>query len=473
MKRHPPKLYALEAKLEGLLSERSEQYLDRHLRQCDTCQAALRAMQEYRSLRDAARKVDLPELSFERFEQKLAQERKAAPAVATGSKGKLIAIALPVLAIAATVLIGFIGISGQREVAQRATVPQVSAPEQPPVVEDARLKGWVTAGASGAFSQAIEEGATLRTGSGEELQVHLADNTGIVLGADTELTLTRLRAHEIRLSLVRGSVWNTVRKLAPEDAYSVEAGDVTASVRGTRFFVSRASSQVSVDVHEGKVAVFDHGREAALLLPGQSYATAGNAVTRSTDRKILGLDAISETFPTLRLPVLPQVAAWHMAETRFSGSAELAMRAPAGVLQLSFEDARGTLHPFEVTLAPEGTRVEEGLIRSTLQAEADARMGTLDPEQISPVLQQGMPSLKRCYEQSLRRAPELTGRFTLAVRVAADGHVARAELRGDAGLPADLTRCIASQAKLWQFPQPAGGPVAFEVPVNLKSSSAP
>jgi hypothetical protein len=148
------------------------------------------------------------------------------------------------------------------------------------------------------------------------------------------------------------------------------------------------------------------------------------------------------------------------------------MRAPPGELTVLFEDARGKRHPLQVMLAAEGARIEEAAVRQVLQAEADARMGTLAPELISPVIQHALPGLRRCYERGLRRAA-VEGRLMLFVRVAADGHVARAQLRGESTLPTELTDCIAGQARGWSFPAPTGGAVAFEIPLNLKAAPGP
>jgi len=57
------------------------------------------------------------------------------------------------------------------------------------------------------------------------------------------------------------------------------------------------------------------------------------------------------------------------------------------------------------------------------------------------------------------------------MRVSAEGRVARAELASRTKLPADLARCIEMEVQRLIFPKPeGGGPLSFEVPLNLKSS---
>ncbi len=478
---HAPKLCALEALVADRLSQRGRARIERHLAACDTCRAALSAVREYAKLRESARDLVMPELPWERMERAL--DTDAAQREQTARSGKLLALALPLLAIAATVVIGWVGISGQRQAQEQAQeqAQQVATGTQlptPPAVQavDPVIAGWVTLGAPATHAPGMEviEGATLRTGAGEELHVRLTDETGIVLAPESALIVSQLRKHSVRLTLLHGGVSSMVRKLTAADSYVVEAGDIAAEVRGTRFFVARTEDDVRIYVHEGRVAVLRQGKEVSLLTAGQSFPeqAAIEEGKPAADRQVLGLDLASLDWPTLTLPPLPQVTAWLVNGVRWAAPAEMAMRAPPGDQSLSFEDARGHLHALKVRLAAEGTRIEEADVRAALRAEADSRMGTLAPELIRPVIQRGLPGLRRCYEQGLRRA-QVEARLTLAVRVAPDGHVARAELLGESALPAGLTSCIANQARGWVFPAPDGGPVAFEVPLNLKASSAP
>ncbi len=476
---HAPKLFALEALVADQLSGPGRARIERHLSRCEACRAALGAVREYARVRDSARELPMPELAWEQMERALDRdllnvaERKHASPPHAGRNGKLLALALPILAIAATVVIGWVGISGQREAAQLAARTQTKQAQPVTPVEGAAT-GWVTLGRleTHASGSPVIEGATLRTGRDEELHVHLGTGTGIVLAPDSELLIVRLTEHTVRLSLVRGGVSSTVRKLAAADSYVIEAAGYSAEVRGTRFFVGRAADDVHVAVHEGKVAILRQGKQIDLLTAGKSFSTTVPVgLKTSVDRLVLGLDDASHSWPTLTLPPLPQVSAWQVGDARLLAQAELSMRVPAGDLTLSFEDARGRLHAFQVTVAAEGSRIEEATIRAALQAEADARTGTLAPELIKPVIQGALPGLRRCYERGLRRA-RVEGRLTLAVRVAADGHVARAQLRGESALPVELTECIANQARGWVFPAPDGGPVAFEIPLNLKAASS-
>ena len=211
---HPPKVFAIEALVANQLSQRGRARLDRHLAKCEMCSAALSAAREYQRLRETARELPMPELSWERLERAL--DQNVAPhsqPVQAGRNGKLVAL-VPLLAIAATFVIGWVGISGQREAARLAARTQTpAAQEQSKPADEPAIQGWVTLGAqaSHAPGSTVSEGETLRTGPEEELHVHLAANTGILLAPDSELIVTQLRAHRVRLTLVQGGVSNVVR----------------------------------------------------------------------------------------------------------------------------------------------------------------------------------------------------------------------------------------------------------------------
>lgn len=470
MNQHPPKLYALEALVAQKLSEQGRRRIERHLAGCEICRAALSGVREYALLRDAARDVPMPELSWERMEKALdAPLRSERP-----GNGKILAIALPMLAVAATVLIGWIGISQQENAASVASHDRAPAAQAPHIAQvEPAVVGWVTAGATDVrpTGSRVAEGDVLRTRMGEELHVRLADGTGIVLWQDSELAVARLRAHQVLLSLAKGSVSSVVKKLGAGDTYAVAAGGLAAEVRGTRFFVGDTPEGVRIDVHEGRVAVMQEGKQIDWLLPGQSHSPKGDRRTDTADRSVLGLDAASMTWPTLTLPVLPEVAAWHVEGARFAATTTIAVREPAGELALSFEDKRGKSHPLKFTLPPEGGTIDEAAIRAAMP---ELRMGVLAPEQIAPIIEGALPGLQRCYEQGLGLAPKLKGALTLAVRVAADGHVARTQLHGDGEIPTELSQCIAKQAKGWRFEAPSGdGPATFEIELNLKPPSTP
>jgi anti-sigma factor RsiW len=490
---HAPRLFALEALVAGRLSAAGTARLERHLAACATCSAALQAVREYDGLRQAARDDAPPELAWERLEKALDREAKAPPAVTDGAfsvrrrqpesrNGRWVALAWPVLAVAAVLVIAWISKHGQDQVARRGPVAAV-VPS--PAAEVALIEGHVTLVMGRAERVREGERAPLVAGDvlreqdailaseGAAVHVALADGSGFALAASSELSLERLRTDSVLLRLVRGDVASEVRKLAAPERYVVRGTTYSAHVRGTRFSV-RQTAGFAVAVSEGLVEIMRDAESIAMLGAGQHWESSPDqAVAQAREPRVYGLGKPARDWPTLSLPVHPSLASWHLEPAWVAATAELAMRAPVGENRLELEDVKGKLHTVTVTVLPEGTRLSESALRKILEP-ADT-LGFLPPEKISPVVQEGLGRLKRCYERTLRQDPRFQVKLVLAIRVAPDGHVARAQLASPAGtdqapeLPDALERCVLDEARTWQFPRPEGGAISFEVPLNLRA----
>jgi hypothetical protein len=344
------------------------------------------------------------------------------------------------------------------------------------------LEGWVSlvAGSAtlerGALQNAItldsklHEGDVLVTGPEARLDVQLGAATGFALGTNTRLRIAKLRAGETLLELAVGRVANQVEKLDQREQYQVLAADLTASVRGTRFWVER-SADVAVFVHEGRVEVARGSELLATLTPGQGYPQPRFAAAQAKvqDALHLPLRALSATVG-LVLPPLPSLRAFIVDGAAISAAGTLAMRLPPGPTELKFEDRRGQIHSVRVDLNAPLTTLEPAAL-AELIAPKPGPVGYLSPEQISPVVRSAIEPLRRCYERNLRIEPKLESKFVVRMRVSAEGRVVRSEIDAQAKLPLDLERCIELETQKLRFPKPeGGGPVSFEVPLNLKSS---
>ncbi len=476
MSGHAPKFYALEALEDGKLSEAGTRRIEAHLRACETCTQARQGVRNYRALLAAAAHEDAVELSWPKLEAKLEREPPRA-------SHKWLALAVPALAIAATFVIGWVGLSGQKqqdELARRRAVPsQTQAGTAVKSAAQASLAASVTALAGApranetalSLSAVVREGDVLTTGREETLHVRLSGGTGIALWEQSELRIERLRNDEVVLQLIRGGVSNQVAKLAPKGRYLVRAADITAQVRGTRFSVALKAEAISVAVYEGTVAILRGDIELSMLEAGQNWSSAGSGGI--AEKPVLGIAPGSETWPTLTLSSLANVRAWNVLDARFSSRSEVSMRAPPGELTIGFEDTEGLAHTLTRTLSSAGSSLSEEDISRVIERDRENRVGTLDPQLITPVVRNGLDGLKRCYEQSLRRAPKLAGKVTLSLRVSSTGQVVRAKLASPTGEKADvgLTVCITGKAATWAFPAPTGGPVNIDLPLNLKSNS--
>jgi hypothetical protein len=492
---HAPKFFALEAYAQRLLSPRASARLERHLAGCSTCREALAAVRAYAELRAEAQAAApaefdprAPTLSWERLEAALvAKPKGAAAAPARRNLGKLIALGWPLMAVAAALAIAWFGRSGMDDAEPRrhASVPAPTAEAQKVVGWVSLLAGSATLEHDGAHSEItldtpIQEGDLLRTGAKATLHVALPRETGFALAAESELRVARLRAGETELALARGRVANRVHKLSERERYHVAVTDLTASVRGTRFWVARGDAllargttrfdQPSVFVEEGRVDVSRDGQLLSSLTAGQGFPATMFTAPGAGGRASVHLmpPPGPESFALL-LPPLPAVRAWQLEDGPVSAAGTLAMRLPPGPSELKFEDARGQIRSVRIDLnAPLVTLAPADL--SELLAPKAMPAGYLSPEQISAVVRGAIEPLRRCYERNLRVEPKLESKFALRMRVSAEGRVVRAEVDAKAKLPLDLERCIELEAHKLVFPKPeGGGPVSFEVPLNLRS----
>jgi hypothetical protein len=488
---HTPKLLAIEALEEGLLSAPGQARIERHLASCTMCRAAREAVHAYQEMRADARALTPPDLAWEELEKALIQEApetfapssartsRTSVEVQKGRNGRLIALVLPILAVAATVVVGWVGIHNQREEARRIE-PKANTVhmEAPRVADAALLRGRVTLVTGKVLAELkgsqrelvpgddVHEGEKLITDMLGELHVALADGSGFALSPTTDLGLEKLREGEVRLSLASGEVLSEVHTLGPKETYVVHDDTFSAHVRGTRFLVSHRDF-FGAEVREGRVEIMRGDASVVLLTAGQRWeAHDVEKADRRREPHVYGVGALHENWATLELPGNPRIAAWQLGDVRVATSGVLRMRAPLGVNAIVLEDLQGKTHPFSVTVMPEGSALSETLVNQALELPRDTA-GHLDPSQISPVVRDGLDRLRRCYERSLRTDPKLESKLVLSVRVAGDGHVTRANL--EAGLPEDFERCVLNEARTWQFPKPTGGTVSFEVPLNFRA----
>jgi FecR protein len=485
---HAPKLLALEAYAEARLSPRASAYLERHLSDCDVCRAALASVRAYARLRLEAREQNedahaelVPGASWQRLEALL----DAAPKLAAHTQnkprrrlGKWIALGWPVLAVAAALAIAWLGrlqpgVLPPTRVAQHTSSPRPATPRM--------IVGWVsllagqatlTQGASEsaiALDTRVHEGDVLSTGADAQLHVQLGAATGFALAPNTRLRVATLRAGEIALELAAGRVANQVAKLEGPAQYQVRAGDLSASVRGTRFWVER-SGEIAVFVHEGRVEVARGSELLASLTPGQGYPQQRfTNAQREAQAPVHFAPPDLDGTVGLILPPLPALRAFLIDGAALPVAGTLAMRLPPGPSELKFEDPRGQIRTVRVDLTAPLTTLEPAALAALLTPKPGP-VGYLSPEQISSVVRTAIDPLRRCYERSLRFTPELESKFSLRIRVSAEGRVLRSEVDAREKLPIELERCIELEAQKLLFPKPEGaGPLSFEVPLNLKS----
>jgi len=110
------------------------------------------------------------------------------------------------------------------------------------------------------------------TGTGERLQVVLAEGSRITLNANSAVDV-KLTADGRRITLRKGEALFNVTA-DPQRPFSVQAGAVSATALGTVYAVRRDGADVDVTVRHGRVAVAEGADNVTL---GAGEAVAGRA----------------------------------------------------------------------------------------------------------------------------------------------------------------------------------------------------
>ena len=86
--------------------------------------------------------------------------------------------------------------------------------------------------------------------------------------------------------------------------------------------------------------------------------------------------------------------------------------------------------------------------------------GSLDKEIIRRIVRRHSNEVKYCYEQELRRNPDLGGRITVQFTIAASGQVTAAQLQSSTVGNARVENCTVQAVRRWEFPMRLDGDLA-------------
>ncbi len=75
--------------------------------------------------------------------------------------------------------------------------------------------------------------------------------------------------------------------------------------------------------------------------------------------------------------------------------------------------------------------------------------GERDAASIKATVQRSGPAMRRCYQDQLKSQPDLAGKVTLHITIAADGQVSQVKASG--GLDAELEECMMAVARRLRF----------------------
>lgn len=457
----------------GALSKAGRARVETHLRGCAACQRELATIQSYEATVDAIREAEAPDLDWSKME--LALEREAQLQAKKHRRGWMLPAMGVALAAAAAIAI----VLPAPAAPTVAVLPVPSTDTMPPDVLPSRVDVYAASrvtliagqserrAAEGeaaevgplALGDTLGEGQTIATSESGALHARLASELGIALAPSTELRLAQLDEGDEpapQLALARGEL--TVHTAASRTI--VLAGQFRIEADVARFVVDfdEASGALELDVHEGEVRLVGPELDTTLTGPARFPASAGTHAGLSPS----GLGSGYDDEPALRIE-REGIVRWRIGDLAVEGADRLAMRVGVGPLEITGWDARGHAFRASVTVGAEGL----ALAPDALEPEAPRiRAGSLEREEIVPVVHGHQSAVTRCYEHQLRATPELTAHVTARIAIEMTGAVDSVQFEGDA-MPAPMAECLSNQIGTWIFPAPHGGPVTIGVPFTF------
>ena len=95
-----------------------------------------------------------------------------------------------------------------------------------------------------------------------------------------------------------------------------------------------------------------------------------------------------------------------------------------------------------------------------------------DSRSLMAVVERYKSGIKFCYDNALKKAPQLQGKITLQMDIEPDGSVRGLVVQQDGVGDAALQRCICSQIGSWRFPAIEAGTVRFTLPLVFTPPNA-
>lgn len=137
----------------------------------------------------------------------------------------------------------------------------------------------------------LEEGTTIRTGSGGRAQIVYPNGTVTRLDQQSDVTLTQVSIApvKIKVKVNNGHIWSRVAKLSATESYETESGKVMTKVHGTSFghyVLNDATDKVVTTRGEVVGSCLNKGQEQVI--------TRDNKVVFNCDKTALSAEPISE-----------------------------------------------------------------------------------------------------------------------------------------------------------------------------------
>jgi hypothetical protein len=96
--------------------------------------------------------------------------------------------------------------------------------------------------------------------------------------------------------------------------------------------------------------------------------------------------------------------------------------------------------------------------------------GRLPPEVIRRVVQRHLPRIRLCYENGLKKNPDLKGKVVVKFVIGRDGSVSTASGAGSDMPDVGVVSCVVTAVRGMSFPQPEGGIVTVTYPFSFASA---
>jgi ferric-dicitrate binding protein FerR (iron transport regulator) len=489
---HSPKIAALTALHEGLLSPKGRARLEAHLAICEICREAQGSMVLFERISGDIRTSQTPEVDWEkvarRLDEKIAVERAAMPAKAPK---KLRWGASLAVVSAAAALLYWISVDTDSPAMVEAPSParlsrapsrveptrRARIAREPQIMDDtAHLIATVTLRAgdvriredgiehSADVDDQLVEGAAIETELDSELHLRIATRTGIALSEESHVRFAVLRDENVVLALERGHIASVVHAegFRSSSRFVVMASEYRFEGHATHFEVELEADSLRLDVAEGEVRVHrPDGRVETVRAPGHWSANGSSSEDGRTLQRPYGLDGEAQAM--LRADH-PDIVRWEIGDLAFEGRGQLAMRVGLGALSITGFDEDGRAFRRVADIGGDGLTIDaHGLVADAPRVRAN---GFLPEREIREVVERGQLRLRQCYEQGLRERPDLEGQMRVQITVGLDGSVMRYRVTsGD--IPEGMQACVRNYVERWSFPPPRGGTVTFEAPLSF------
>jgi hypothetical protein len=250
----------------------------------------------------------------------------------------------------------------------------------------------------------------------------------------------------------RGS-WARVRSLTPREAVALGFAD-SSGLRLVELDGWVAAGRLgAVDAHatvgagsSAPAPSTDPGPPARMTVPGGAtlYWPDGRVAGRASQQQFFHAE--------------PSVLAVETSQGRLELRCHDRRAAPGlGVIAGTLCSAAADVSE-ELTPQPSGVALDDPpRMVAELPTDPSAPQGSLDRDIIRRVVRAHLHEVRNCYNEGLKRDPNLRGRVVIDFVIGPDGFVSSAVVEQSDLPDKQVAPCIAAAAGGWQFPKPVGG----------------